>query len=512
MSRLIESLTIAAGIAYLAVLGLAISTTTYDVWGALVVLPPLGLLGVVIIRALFPGDLATLRPILYAGLVAKLVGTALRYWVGFEAYAGGIDAQRYHTFAVRRSADVRDGFLTVFDVIPGGTGTPFVEEVTAFVYTLAGSSKMGGFVIFGFIGYVGVLCFVKAACIAIPGLATHRYAALCALAPSLAYWPSSIGKEALMILGLGVATLGIARFFATGALIGPVLITAAGLGFTGAIRPHMAGLWLAGVFPALLVMFVRNMRVTPGDVARGRAQAMMIIVMGVAAVGLVVLSAAALRYLPSLGDDESITGILEETTRRTVQAGSSFDPPSIANPLNWPYASVRTLTRPLLIEARGAAQLFTAFELTLLIGLAMVSYRRLLNIPKLVLSVPFVTFAMTTLFATGLAFSSFGNLGILARQKALVFPFLLLVVCLPALPRRPDHDPEGERLRRDDESVTDGGLDPAVQNSSTSPSVSAQLLSGGIPGSFTARQVSTGPPPGSGTNPDDDLWAPRRMA
>ncbi len=133
--------------------------------------------------------------------------------------------------------------------------------------------------------------------------------------------------------------------------------------------------------------------------------------------------------------------------------------------------------------------------MTLLIGLGILSYRRLMHIPKLVLTVPFVTFAMTTLFVMGLALSSFANLGVLARQKALVFPFLLLVVCLPELPRRPKHDPEGER-----------------QNNSTSPSVSPQLLSGGMPRSLTARHVSTGPPPGNGTKPDDDLWAPRRMA
>ena len=494
-SRLVETLAVAGGIAYLVLLGLAINATTYDVWGVLVVVPPLALLGVVIIRAMFSAELTSLRPILYAGLVAKLFGTALRYWVGFEAYAGGIDAQRYHDFAVQRSADVRDSLLTVFDVIPGGTGTPFVEEVTAFVYTLVGSSKMGGFVVFGFIGYIGVLFFVKAACIAIPGLAAHRYAALCALAPSLAYWPSSIGKEALMMFGLGAATLGVAKFFASGAVVWPLVITAAGLGFTGAIRPHIAGIWLAGVFPALLVVFFRSMRAAPDDLGRGRRQGAMIIVIGVAAIGLVVLSQAAIRYLPSLGDDESLSSILDETTRRTAQARSSFEPPNITNPVNWPYASLRTLTRPLLFEARGAAQLLTALEMTLLIGLAVVSYRRLMNIPKLVVNVPFVAFAMTTLFVTGMAFSSFGNLGVLARQKALVFPFLLLVVCLPALPRRPEHDPEGE-----------------LQNSSTSPSERPQLLSGGMPASLTARQVSTGPPPGKGTKPDDDLWAPRRMA
>jgi hypothetical protein len=490
MSRFTEALVVAAGVAYLAAFGVAINVTTYDVWGALVVLPPLGLLGVLVIRTMFAGDLESLRPILYAGLLAKLAGTALRYWVGFEAYAGGIDARRYHRFAVARSAEVRDGMLSFFDVIPGGTGTAYVEEVSAFVYTIVGPSMMGGFVVFGLLGYLGVICFVKAACLAVPGLATHRYALLCALAPSLAYWPSSIGKEALMTLGLGVATLGVARFFATGAVLVPVAMTAGGLAFTAAVRPHMAGLWLIGVFPGLLVMFVRNMRKAPLDKGRRTSQGLMVFVIGVAAIGLFVLATTAVRYLPGGGEEggESVSSILEETTRRTAQARSNFDPPNIDNPANWPFASVRTLTRPLLIEARGAAQLFSALEMTLLLGLATVSYRRLFHLPKLMLTVPFVTFAMTTLLLTGLAFSSFANLGVLARQKALVFPFLLLVVCLPALPRRP------VRHSQDERAAEVGEID---------------FETSAVRSALAARQVRSGQISATEVLPADDFWSPR---
>jgi hypothetical protein len=508
-SRLIQSAAILAGIGYLAVFAWATTTTTYDVWGALVVLPPLALIGVVVIRSMFAGTLEQLRPLLYLGLVVKLVGTALRYWVGFEAYGGSIDAQRYHRYAVQRSADVRDGVLSVFDVIPSGTGTPYVEEIVAFIYTLTGPSKMGGFVVFGLIGYLGVICFVKAACIAVPGLATHRYAALCVLAPSLAYWPSSIGKEALMILGLGIGTLGVAKFFATGAVLGPVVTAAAGFAFTAAVRPHMAGLWLAGVVPALLVMFVRNLGVARTEERRRTHQGLMLVVIGVAAIGLVVSASAAVRYLPGADDEggESVSSILEETTRRTSKARSSFDPPNVNNPVNWPYAAVRTLTRPLLIEARGSAQLFTALELTLLMGLAVVSHRRLLHLPKLVLTVPFVTFAMTVLFLGALAFSSFANLGVLARQKALVFPFLLLIVCVPALPRRREHDPGGERSRRRAELLSDRSGPERSGKVALAPSKRASRPVTGTAGELQAP----GPVIVTGTVlENDDLWAPRR--
>ena len=79
----------------------------------------------------------------------------------------------------------------------------------------------------------------------------------------------------------------------------------------------------------------------------------------------------------------------------------------------------------------------------------------------------------TTLFTAGLAFSSFANLGILTRQKSLILPLLLI---LPCLPRK-----------------------PADQKSSMSPSESFQFDNGGMPASFTDRQVNVGPPRGSGT-------------
>ncbi len=156
----------------------------------------------------------------------------------------------------------------------------------------------------------------------------------------------------------------------------------------------------------------------------------------VAAVALAVLATATVQFLAPTGDDEAsttdnLTSILEETTRRTAQADSSFTPPSVNNPATWPYASVRTLMRPLPFEASGLAQLLAAAEVTVLLGMYVLSWRRLLNLPRLAISVPYVTFAVTTLFLTGLAYTGLANFGILTRQKSLIMPFLLLLVCLP---------------------------------------------------------------------------------
>jgi len=506
MSRSVQKAAVLVGCAgYLVVFGWSINSLTYDEWGVLVVTPPIVLLVVVMLRSMFTGDLAPIAKIMYAGIAAKLLGAALRYWVGFEAYQGGIDAQRYHNYAVTASRDIWDGASSITTIFRGGTGTPIMEGATNLVYLITGTSKMAGFVTFAMLGFVGTAFFVKAACIAIPGLAARRYAVLCIVVPSLVYWPSSIGKDAVMLFTLGVATYGIARLVSTTAILIPLAITTAGLIGAGYIRPHLVGLWLAGAFPALLVSLIRGRDLT-GSTRRGIERALLLPILVVATIGLLLVSLATVRYLNPKSDDAlteaTITNILDETKRRTEQANSSFQPPSISNPVMWPYASVRTITRPLLFEARGSAQLFTALELTAFLAILASSYRRLLHLPKLLVTNAYVAFAMTTLFLSGLAFTSFANLGILARQRSIVFPFMLLVLCLPALSRRTAHDPEGAV----EVDAALARLQTSSQKSSISPRVSAQLASGGSPALFTARHVSTGPPPGNGTN-DDDIWA-----
>jgi hypothetical protein len=406
---------------------------------------------------------------------------------------------------VTAATDVWAGRANFFSIFPGGTGTQTTEGVTALIYTLTGTSKMGAFVVFGFLGFVGTAFFIKAACIAIPGLMRRRYAVLCVLAPSLVYWPSSIGKDALLIFLLGIATYGIAQLLAEAAVIGPLVTVGASLGAAAAIRPHMVGIWLAGAFPALIVATLRGRDPWGVRSTRSIDRAILAPVIVVAAIGLVLVSLATVRYLDpgATGGDEtpsesSITSILDETTRRTVQAGSAFQPPSISNPATWPYASIRTLTRPLPIEVRGAGQIFVALETLVFMGLCLAAWRRVINVPKLIFTSSYMAFAMTAMFLGGLAFTSFANLAVLARQRSIVVPFMLLIVCVPEIRRRAKHDPE--HVKRPEP------LQEVLQNNSMSPSVKAQLASGGSPASLTVRQVRTGPPPGKGAKYDADIW------
>ena len=440
--RIEERGLVAAGIGYLLALTWCIGNVSYDVWGVLVVLPPLAIIGILGIKRVFSGEHQPLARVMMLGLAAKLAGAFARYWVSFDAYGGATDAARYHAAGVTAAGRVWSGQDSPLAVIPYGTGTEFMKRFTGMVYTLVGSSRLAGFMVFAFMAYWGVVLFVKAACIAIPDLHQRRYAALCAFAPSIVYWPSSIGKEAPMMLSLGVASYGFARLLSHRGVLIPAIISVAGIAGTMFIRPHIGGLWVAGLVPALVVMIVKG-RVRIGDARRGRGanRIVLLAVIAVAVAGLSFVASTTMRYLQfnegaATVSSNNLTNILTETTRRTSEAGSNFRPVVVTGPVDWPEASIRTLTRPLLIEARNLFQLITALEMTALIGLILVSYRRLLNLPRLMFTNPYIAFAMVTLFLGGLAYSSFANLGVLARQKSLIVPLMLLIPCVPALPSR----------------------------------------------------------------------------
>ncbi len=441
---------IGVAIGYLVAMTWAMSNIAYDIWGALIVIPPMTVLTVLGVRRLFGEQFPALVIPMLWGFVLKLGGSAARYWIAFDVYGGASDSGRYHDYGRAMAGTVWSGENNLGSVLPAGTGTQFVERFTSFAYTLFGSSKLGGFLLFGWLAFWGVAWFVKAACVGVPGLARRRYAWLCVIAPSLVYWPSSIGKEALMLCFLGIATYGIALLLVRAAFLRPLIYTAIGITGSALVRPHIAGVWLAAVVPALLVALGRTLGRDQRRTGRGTEVLMLLSVVALAGVAMAIVGSFALRYLKPTDDETSvsqgITAILEETTRRSDTGGSNFPPLVVSGPKDWPYAVVRTLTRPMLYEAHGVLQLLSAAEMTALIGLCLLSWRRLAALPRSIATIPFAAFAVTALFVAGLAYTSFANLGILTRQKSLVFPFLLLIPCLPLPKRRAEEAPvEAER-------------------------------------------------------------------
>ena len=428
---------------YLVGISWAMSNLSWDLWGALIYAPLLTLATILLARRMFTGVLQPVVAAIAVGFVVKVAGAMARYWVAFTAYGGASDSVRYHDAGSLKAGLFWSRQIDVWALVPSGSNTVFVEGVAGLVYSFIGTSQLAAFVVFAWFGYVGVMCFIKAACVSVPGLAQRRYAWLCVLMPSVVYWPASLGKESLMIFGLGLGSLGVARLFERGGFLRGLVLTLIGFGFVGFIRPHIAGVFIAGVLPGLMVAFRQPTTADSGGAPK-RNRFVLFLAISVALVAVVFVASLALTFLEppkTDGEDASggvggVTAILEETTRRSEIGGSSFQPPSIANPVMWPYAAVRTLTRPLPFEASGLFQLISAAEMSVLLGMCAYWWRPLRGLRRSVVRIPYITYSMVVLFMGGLVYTSFANLGILTRQKSLLLPLLLLLPCLPLPPER----------------------------------------------------------------------------
>ena len=60
---------------------------------------------------------------------------------------------------------------------------------------------MGGYLVFAFMSYIGMVFFWLAFKRALPELPDLRYLQVLMLLPSLAFWPASIGKDSWMVMG-----------------------------------------------------------------------------------------------------------------------------------------------------------------------------------------------------------------------------------------------------------------------------------------------------------------------
>jgi hypothetical protein len=438
--RPFEAAVVAAGAAYLLVLGWAMQSLSYDIWGALVVVPVLALISAPLIMRAFTGELTVLRPWLWAGMFVKFAGGVVGYSVRFDAYGGNAAAGRYHAAGKELAGAVRDGSASLLEVLPSSTGTRSIEEFTGLVYTIFGSSRMGGFMVFTWLSFWGLVFFVKAAHHAVPGLATRRYLLWVMLFPSLVYWGSSIGKEAVVGFFLGLTAYGAALVLARRGKVGfGTILIAIGLSGSAFVRPHFAAIWAGAIVIALASRVALDAmgRSARAD-GRRRLQLGSLLLVVIAGIGFAVIASITLNYLgPSDDDDVATTdqfsSIFERTENQTTQGGSSFTPIDINGPQDWPYATFRTITRPLLTEARGLATLLPALEMTALLFVGIFSWRRLANAPKLMLTTPYVVFALLCVVTFGVAFASIGNLGILTRQRSLILPLVLLFWCLPPI-------------------------------------------------------------------------------
>jgi hypothetical protein len=404
-----------------------VENRSYDIWGGLIVAPVLVALTIPIARhAARVGDDPKLFRLIMLAVVIKLLASLVRYYVAFVTYDGVADAGVYIAEGRVYAEGLRQGVLsyTPSGGRGGSSGTFFVRQLTGVVFLLTGSTAIGGFFAFAWMSFVGQYFFYRAFRVGVAHGDHRRYALLVFLLPSLLYWPASIGKEAWMLLTLGVGAYGAARVLQRQR--GGYVLLGIGLVASAAVRPHMSALLMAGMAVAFLLRR-SDLRSTFGPVTKVAGSAIVLVAL------LFAVQAAEQRFGV---EGEGLSGaeqVIDQTADQTSQGGSEYEAQRPESVVDVPFAVFTVMFRPLPFEAHNAQAFATSLEGVFLLGLLVASRRRLARTFSEALQTPYVALAAVYSLMFMLAFSSFGNFGILARQRAQLFPFVLVLFCLPAI-------------------------------------------------------------------------------
>jgi hypothetical protein len=281
--------------------------------------------------------------------------------------------------------------------------------------------------VFTWVGFWGTYLCYRAFVRAVPEGNHRTYGLLIFLWPSMLFWPSGIGKEAFMTGAIGLTVYGAARMF-TRARLGFALL-GAGLGATALVRPHITLI----LFAAIAAGYLLRPAGPRATVLSPFAKVCGVLIL---AAGSVVILQQAQSFLQV--DNLSAAGVnrvISDAQERTNEGGSTFEAEAVTSPMDMPRAAATVLFRPFPWEAHNPQALVSAAEGMFLLYLCWRNRARLRRLPiHLKSSYPAFCVLYTTMFV--FAFSTFGNFGILARERVQVLPFVLALVCLPLRPNK----------------------------------------------------------------------------
>ncbi len=390
-----------------------------------------------------PKDRSWLPMVIIGGFIAKLLGSTARYLVLELVYNGKGDAVGYHGAGLRLSSVWRSFQVpSTIDRI----GTDVVDAITGLLYVPYQPSMLGGFFMFASVAFFGQMLLYAAFRHSFSTRHLKWYAALMFFWPTIVYWPSSIGKESLMLFWIGVTSYGVARLLKS---YNPAWVALIGLGLAGGgiIRLHIPLLLVGSLVIALLVA---KAPAVPG------AQVRRVGLLVAAGAGLVVF---ALFTAGNFGVDlstavsveaasDEVGNVLSAVEARTDTGGSAVAGSAVTSPLDLPEAMLRVLFRPLIHESTSVPLLASSLDGTVLLVVFVVRLPWILRNLFRSRRTPYAIYAFLYTGGFVIAFSSILNLGILARQRSQMVPLFLALLVVwgrKHVEEEPDDAPPGRQ-------------------------------------------------------------------
>ncbi|MCO5311823.1 MAG: hypothetical protein M9952_02665 [Microthrixaceae bacterium] len=448
----------------LAVLGLSLDRITDDQLRGIVTF-----LGVLVIGVPILGVVARREPeskvadLLVVAFITKLGFSLVRYFVLAVVYGDNADAGKYSEWATPIVGLFRQG---IFSLPEGGfTGrdaeTERIAIFLAFVYLITGVSRFAGTFVFTSLCFAGQVLMWRAFRRAVPNGDDVRYGLLVFFLPSMLFWPSSIGKDALMVGCVGLVSYGAAQVLGDRTSVGGIAVFGAGVAGLMAIRPHMGLIAIVALAVGATAGSIGGIRKKGASKSAMVRLAALVVLVGLGSVG--VSQFGKLFGSDDGGEGTSITSALDKTKTMTGTGGSEYQPVAVSSPLDLPAAVVTVLIRPFPWEARNVNGLIAASEGVLFVGLAIAGRRRLLAWLQELPKNPYLVFCAVYALVFIVLFSYIGNFGILARQRTQMLPLVLVAFAMhpkPKVSRRSLLRERSERRQAESQEPMDALSEP----------------------------------------------------
>ena len=404
------------------------NTSTWDTWGAM-------LIGPVLFVAVLPALARQARREADQRVFWFLV-VALAVKFGFSI------ARWYHAFYIVDGADARGydmlGTQIALRFLHGNFHTGlhdlydsnYIRFFTGLVYTVIRPSVVSGFLIYAWLAFWGTFFFYRAFVLAVPNGNRWSYARWLFFMPSILFWPSSIGKESWMMFGLGIAAFGAAKMISERLMPG-FLISALGIGLAALVRAPIAVVFGAGLVVAGILRRPNRERLRElGAITRFATFALFTVV-------LIVLGATMKDYLTRSGvTGTSTNALVNYSLDATSSGGSEFHPTLITSPTSAALATVTVLYRPFIFETPHSVEgVVSTLEATILLGFSVLRFRSFLAAFRNVRRVPYVALVIVYIAGSIFALSPVANFGIIVRQRTLIYPMFLVLLCFSAARR-----------------------------------------------------------------------------
>jgi hypothetical protein len=368
--------------------------------------------------------------LLMFGLFLHFLGGPAQIFVDNHAYHGVADFSGYVHQGATLSGNFRSfHFTTAGARLRSVLGDGSVSIAAGVVFAIVGVNELAAFFVFAWFSWLGTIFFYRAFCLTFPEGGHRRYALILFFLPSLLFWSSDVSKESIMMLALGVTTFGCARVLARQRRGYPVMVLGTFMGiFT---RPDEFALLLGGFTIAVLFR---------GHDSRRQLRAVRRIGTFVFLVGILILTAVLTAKFVK-ANPASVSKALNNIHSKNggssaLAAGlGSSNVPYSSDPLLYPRDIYTVLFDPLPITARSITQLLASMENTVILILVLTSLRRLRLVYRASRERPYVLLA--TFYTLGFIyiFAALGNLGLITRERVLLFPYFLVLLAIPVSPK-----------------------------------------------------------------------------